>query len=153
MALLVTYASGATMTYHLTAYSPWEGWRIAFNGTRGRLEAESRDNAYVRPTVGEEAKGPDLSGAHEAAPEPDFVVRVRPHWGKPLEVPVPPSEEGHGGGDARLLKDLFTPGAEPDPLGRAAGHEDGAWSCLIGIAANRSFATGQPVRIADLVRF
>jgi len=37
MAVLVRYASGATMSYHLHAYAPWEGYRVAFNGTRGRL--------------------------------------------------------------------------------------------------------------------
>src|SRR4029078_45931 len=32
VALLVKYRSGATMSYHLTAYSPWEGFRVMFNG-------------------------------------------------------------------------------------------------------------------------
>ena len=40
MAVLVRYASGASMTYHLTAYSPWEGYRVMFNGSAGRLELE-----------------------------------------------------------------------------------------------------------------
>lgn len=29
MAVLVKYANGAKMSYHLTAYSPWEGFRCA----------------------------------------------------------------------------------------------------------------------------
>ena len=29
MAVLVRYANGAKMSYHLTAYSPWEGYRCA----------------------------------------------------------------------------------------------------------------------------
>ncbi|MDR1279219.1 MAG: hypothetical protein LBK99_00160 [Opitutaceae bacterium] len=33
---------------------------------------------------------------------------------------------------------------------RNAGHEQGAASLLVGAAANRSIATGQPVRIVDL---
>src|SRR4051812_26398668 len=40
MAVLVRYRSGAVMTYHLTAYSPWEGYRIMLNGSEGRLELE-----------------------------------------------------------------------------------------------------------------
>jgi hypothetical protein len=40
-----------------------------------------------------------------------------------------------------------------DPLGRAAGHVDGAMSILTGIAANRSMATGLPVTVANLVNF
>ena len=29
MSVLVRYASGANLTYHLTADSPWEGYRVA----------------------------------------------------------------------------------------------------------------------------
>ena len=49
MAVLVRYASGATMTYHLTAYSPWEGYRVMFNGSRGRLELDVVENYFVEP--------------------------------------------------------------------------------------------------------
>ena len=38
--MLVRYANGVKMSYHLTAYSPWEGFRVAFNGTKGRIELE-----------------------------------------------------------------------------------------------------------------
>lgn len=47
MSVLVRFASVATMSYHLTAYSPWEGYRIAFNGTKGRLEYECEEQSYV----------------------------------------------------------------------------------------------------------
>ncbi len=40
----------------------------------------------------------------------------------------------------------------PDPLYRAAGHIDGAWSILTGIAGDRSMRTGQPVGVDSLVR-
>jgi hypothetical protein len=56
---------------------------------------------------------------------------------------------GHGGGDERMLAALFGP-PQPDPLGCAADHVAGAWSILTGIAANRSIATGEPVRVAEL---
>ncbi|KZV84881.1 NAD(P)-binding protein, partial [Exidia glandulosa HHB12029] len=46
MSLLVRYNSGATMTYHLTAYSPWEGYRVMFNGSLGRLELEVVESEY-----------------------------------------------------------------------------------------------------------
>jgi hypothetical protein len=42
MAVLESYDSGATMTYHLTAYSPAEGYRVMFNGSRGTAGAECR---------------------------------------------------------------------------------------------------------------
>src|SRR5690606_25629506 len=79
-------------------------------------------------------------------------LTLRPLWEAPREIPIVEGEGGHGGGDRRLLDDLFgPPAATSDPLGRAAGHLDGAYAMLVGAAANRSFATEMPVRIADLV--
>jgi hypothetical protein len=39
MGALIKYAKGVQVTYSLTTCSPYEGYRIAFNGTEGRLEA------------------------------------------------------------------------------------------------------------------
>ncbi|MDP9375892.1 MAG: Gfo/Idh/MocA family oxidoreductase, partial [Chloroflexota bacterium] len=47
MAVLVRYTSGATMSYHLTAYSPREGLRVMLNGTKGRLELDVEEHSYV----------------------------------------------------------------------------------------------------------
>jgi hypothetical protein len=33
MNLAVRYKNGVQLSYSLSAYSPWEGYRIAFNGT------------------------------------------------------------------------------------------------------------------------
>ena len=49
MAVLVRYSTGATMTYHLTAYAPWEGYRVMFNGSQGRLELEVVESDHVSP--------------------------------------------------------------------------------------------------------
>lgn len=72
---------------------------------------------------------------------------------KPLQIEVTTEEGGHGGGDKRLLDDVFKPNCESDPLQRVADHNAGALSILTGIAANQSFATGLPVKVAGLVRF
>jgi len=80
-------------------------------------------------------------------------ILFRPHWGKPQEITYEQTcKGGHGGGDVRLLKDIFV-GVENDPLGHAAGYIDGAKSILIGISANKSMASGMPVNVKDLVRF
>ena len=68
-------------------------------------------------------------------------------------MPIEVGQGGHGGGDIRLLEDLFGLERQPDPLHRAAGHRDGARSILTGIAANQAMRTGMPVRVADLVKF
>ncbi|MEK8174860.1 hypothetical protein NKH77_54850 [Streptomyces sp. M19] len=43
------YDTGATMTYHLSAYAPWEGYRVMFNGTAGRLELEVEESRWQPP--------------------------------------------------------------------------------------------------------
>ncbi|HVX46577.1 MAG TPA: Gfo/Idh/MocA family oxidoreductase [Mycobacteriales bacterium] len=150
MAVLVRYASGATMSYHLTAYSPWEGYRVMFNGTRGRVELDVTERSYVS---GGEAD-PNAPGVPvDGEPIDEARLLLRPTWEAPRQVPIEEGSGGHGGGDRRLLNDLFGGAGEPDPLGRAATHIDGAYAMLVGAAANRCFNTGQPVRIADLVDF
>ncbi|KXJ85895.1 hypothetical protein Micbo1qcDRAFT_220219 [Microdochium bolleyi] len=141
MSLLVRYRSGAVMTYSLTAYAPWEGFRVVFNGTGGRLEMDVVENSYVN------------SGGDQAA-EGSIESRqllLRPLLEKPREIEIPEGVGAHGGGDTVLLEDLF---GEPvsDEYMRAASHVDGAMSILTGIAANRSIATGQVVRVDDVLR-
>jgi predicted dehydrogenase len=149
MALLVRYTSGATMSYHLTAYSPWEGYRVAFNGTKGRLEVLAEETSYVSG-ADRDLNLPDQQHARQVASARAPEIQLRPHWGEPQTIAVSVESGGHGGGDARLLADVF--GAEiDDPLKRAAGPIDGALSVLTGVAANQSFNTGLPVKIADLI--
>ena len=38
MSVIVGYDNGAKLTYSLNAFNAWEGYSVAFNGTRGRLE-------------------------------------------------------------------------------------------------------------------
>jgi hypothetical protein len=77
-------------------------------------------------------------------------ITVYPMFGESYTVPIEEGKGGHGGGDVRMMNDIF---GEPeyDPFHRAASHIDGAMSILTGIAANRSIATGMPVDIKTLV--
>ena len=47
LAVIVDYERGATLSYALNAHSPWEGYRIAVNGTEGRAELEVVERAAV----------------------------------------------------------------------------------------------------------
>lgn len=143
MNVVVRYRSGAHLTYSLTAYAPHEGYRIAFNGTKGRLELEDMEKSYISAGNGHISDGVSESQR----------ITVLPLWDKPYTVPSPQGVGGHGGGDLLLLEDLFGTGKKKDPYGRSASARDGAQSILTGIAANQSFATGLPVRVTDLVRF
>ncbi|GHJ99760.1 dehydrogenase [Streptomyces sp. Y2F8-2] len=150
MAVLVRYASGATLTYHLTAYAPWEGYRIAFNGSEGRLELLVEESTWSPRRTRDGATGPVLHGAETDVRAGRTELLLRRFWERPREVKVATGEGGHGGGDVRMLADLFGERAE-DPLGRAADATDGARSLVTGLAANRSFETGLPVRARELL--
>ena len=130
MAATIRYKNGVQVAYSLTTYSPYEGYRIAFNGTKGRLEAWIQES---RPTS-------DVNF--------DELVLFK-NFGKREYIQIPFGTSGHGGGDALLKDQIFLPGIK-DPYKQCASVRDGALACLVGIAARNSIATGQPVKIADL---
>lgn len=142
MGVLVRYKNKAILTYSLVAYQPWEGYRIVFNGSKGRIEVNVVENSYVN-SGGDKA----LEGALQGK-----SMRVFPMFDEPYEVEVEDAEGGHGGGDPVLLNDIFG-NPEPDKFNRAANHIDGARSILTGIAANQAIRTGLPVRVDSLVKF
>lgn len=142
MGVLVRYKNNAILTYSLNAYLPWEGYRIAFNGTKGRIEMNIVEQSYVN-SGGEKS---DEGALKEQS------IKVFPMFAAPYEVEVEEGVGGHGGGDPVLLNDLFGTPVE-DPFHRAANHIDGARSILTGIAANRSIQTGLAVQIDELVKF
>ena len=47
MSAQIKYKNDIIVNYSLTTYSPFEGWRIAFNGSEGRIEA-SLDIPYEK---------------------------------------------------------------------------------------------------------
>lgn len=154
LAVLVGYDTGASLSYHLTAYAPWEGYRFMVNGSNGRLELEVVENDHVAPGASGGLKGAQLHGDAAAAESGWYTLTVRPYWRPPYQVDVPGyTREGHGGADARMTEVLFGPdgGRTPDRLGRAATEVDGAASLLVGLAGNASLASGNPVRVADLL--
>jgi len=130
MAVQIKYKNDVTVSYSLTTYSPYEGYRIAFNGTKGRIEM----------------------WIHERQPWPkdDFdEIMVIDNFGKMESIKIPLIEENHGGGDT-LMKDMIFKENISDPLNQKADLKDGALSVLVGIAARTSIDAGKPVRINEL---
>jgi hypothetical protein len=130
MAVQVKYANNVQVSYSLTTYSPFEGYRISFNGTKGKMEA------WIKERQPWEA-------------EPFDQIEITSNFGKREIVQISNTEEGHGGGDARLRKRLFNPSGA-DTYKQAAGSRDGAMSILVGIAARQSIETQKPVKIESL---
>ncbi|HVU23112.1 MAG TPA: Gfo/Idh/MocA family oxidoreductase [Opitutus sp.] len=149
MSLNVRYRTGELLTYSLVCYSPREGMRLCFNGDRGRLEYHefigTHMNRAVRP---KDFKLDDKPGA-EAEGE---WIRVHPHFKPSYLVPVDARGGAHGGADEILCRSFFDPASpQSDPLGRFAGHEQGAASILVGIAGVESIQRNAPVNLLDLV--
>ncbi len=138
MNVIVGYAGGTTLSYSLNAFNAWEGYHVAFNGTKGRLEHSVVESGGT-------------AGAKDDGPRDVITTRIIPMRGKPRIITPDEGAGGHGGGDAVMLADIFDPGRAPDLLRRAADERAGAASCLVGIAANRCFETHRAVRIDSLV--
>jgi predicted dehydrogenase len=132
MNAVVRYASDVTMSYSLNTFMPFEGYRLAFNGTKGRLEVR------------------DYERQPWAEPEETEMYVVK-SFGERKKVTLPKAEGGHGGGDDVLRDLVFRRIQVADHL-RLPGSRAGALSCLTGIAARKSMDEDRPVRIGDLVR-
>jgi predicted dehydrogenase len=144
MALLIGYDTGASMSYHLTAYSPWEGYRVMFNGSHGRLELEVEEALWTRPAARVESRKGSVHGDLAAETAGEARILLRPLWQPPQEVKVPEFDHaGHGGADQRMLAALLDDSA--DQAADRATAEDGLQALLPGLAANESFRTGRPV--------
>jgi len=133
MSVNVRYSGGALMSYSLTSHSPYEGYRIALNGSEGRMEVE------------------DFHGAIGAyAGEGISRIRIYNRKGEETSIKIPKVTGDHGGGDERLIR-MIVRGDIKDPLGQTAGSRAGAMSAIIGIAANRSMSEGCSIRVKDLL--
>ncbi len=140
MNVIVRYKTGTTLSYSLNAFNAWEGYQIAFNGTKGRIEHQIVEQAFTA--------GATLPpGAEKDA----VKTRLIPLRGAPREIEPWTGTGGHGGGDEVMLREVFGQ-AEPDKYKRAADERSGLYSILIGAAANRCFSSGRAVNIAELVK-
>jgi predicted dehydrogenase len=152
LALIVDYANGATLSYSLNAHAPWEGYRVAVNGTLGRVELEVVERGAVLEDEGLhpvlDPSAVDGRAAASLRPEGERILLQR-HWEEPIEIVIDAGAGGHGGGDALLLSDVFV-GPGDDPLARPATWRDGIQSIAVGIAGNRSLETGLPVLVSEL---
>lgn len=153
MNVLVGYQRGAQLSYSLHAYAPWEGYRVAINGTAGRIELDVTESSYrlpentdIDPSI-KHGGNPDENAA--ATSEQPTRLRLQHQWEPPKDIPIGEGEGDHGGGDVRLLDDIFR-GSTADPLRRQADWAAGLRSVAIGICANNSMVSHQTVDVSSL---
>lgn len=129
------YAGGAMATYSVGFSQPYEGYRLAISGTRGRLETQE----YHAP-------------ARTPFNTPVQTITCLPLFDGAREVIEPLQREGgHGGADPIIREDLFL-GADPKRgYEILSGSRDGALAVATGEAVWRSVQSGKPVNVLDLL--
>lgn len=134
-AAVVRYANGTLLNYSLTGDTDFDGYWIAFNGTKGRLEAR--------------IEGYPSKGFAELVFTP--IGRFTDKTPKIYRIDFAPG--GHWGGDPLMMDKLFKDPDMPDPLNQQATLRDGVMSVLTGVAARRSAITGKPIEIKGMTSF
>ena len=94
----VRYHKGAILNYSANFSTPYEGYRLAINGTAGRIETE--EWMAARPAYPYEAEK-----IHQ-------YVDFYPLFGSRHRITLPDAAGGHGGGDPLLREDIYL---GPDP--------------------------------------
>ncbi|MGJ4854720.1 Gfo/Idh/MocA family protein [Labrys sp. La1] len=130
MTAMLRFENEVIVSYSLNTFMPIEGYHLAFNGTKGRIEVRQ----YERQAF--------------ETPDHDEIVLMH-NFGGVERIHVPHAGGGHFGGDDRLRDMLLRPGMT-DPLGQRAGALAGAMSMLCGAAALASMKSGRPVKLAEL---
>jgi len=151
MSAQIIYANGITANYSLTTYSPYEGWKIAFNGTKGRIDTWE-DIPFMQKLPDDQSKhhAIEMSEADDGVKGEVREIIAMDNFAKNFEVYTTPKiSGGHGGGDVRMQKRIFVDPAD-NPHHIMAGTRDGAMSILIGIAARKSIQLRRPVKISEL---
>jgi predicted dehydrogenase len=152
MSAQIVYANGVTANYSLTTYSPYEGWQIAFNGLKGRLESWEDIPYLQKGAADDQAKrhAIEMSNADDAIAGEVREIMVMDNFEKNYEIYTTPKiRGGHGGGDVRMQRRMFVD-TKDNPHHVMAGTREGAMSILIGIAARKSIALKRPVKISEL---
>lgn len=133
MSLNVEYENDVLMSYSESSAAMYEGFKIYINGSKGRLEAQRF-----------------ASGGLRQDESPDFmrVIDLQNNvttYARPADLPGE-----HGGADPGFRRVFFL-GEEPILPEQRANSTDGAWSILIGAAANESIKTGKIITIDDFL--
>ncbi|MDR6884030.1 Gfo/Idh/MocA family oxidoreductase [Bacillus sp. 3255] len=130
----VRYNGGALLSYSVNFSLPYEGYRLAINGTKGRIESVE----YHMPS-------------RTPFPTPVQTIDYFPLFGSKETIHVVHREGGHGGGDPLLLEDLFMGEDRRRPYRILSGAVDGAYSVATGEAVWRSVKEHRPVTIAEVL--
>jgi predicted dehydrogenase len=129
MSALLCYKNGVQLSYSLNAAMPLEGYHLAINGTKGRIELRQYDR---QPWVENKSD----------------TIHLMRNFGAYEVFTIPHSEGGHFGGDHLLKQALFSSTFE-DRLAQKAGSWSGLLAMMCGYAACESIEKNSVISIAD----
>jgi predicted dehydrogenase len=152
MAVQIKYANNVQVSYSLTTYSPFEGFKFAFNGKDGRLETQ--EGIPWRETVQQDQskiheKEMDQTTHSKAELQYHEIVSQR-NFEDYKKIEFPFVRKGHWGGDTLMFNEIFRGEVINPELNHFAGMRDGSLAVLIGIAARISIDEKRPVKIEEL---
>ena len=132
----VRYRNGVLLNYSANFSTPWEGYRLAVNGTRGRLETEQWGG---------------VGSVSFPMPDERRFIDVYPIFESRERIWLKDGNGGHGGGDPVILEDIFL---GEDPLRKykiLADTQDALRSLSIGDAVYNSIMQDRIIRMKDTV--
>jgi predicted dehydrogenase len=152
MSVLIKYANNVEVTYSLTTYSPFEGFRFAFNGKEGRIETQEgipwresnpEDQAKIHEKEMDNSSHTKMEVKyHEIVSQRNFEDYKR--------IEFPYVRSGHWGGDKLMFEEIFRGKNAKPELNHAANVRDGSLAVLVGIAARKSIDEGRSIKIVEL---
>lgn len=152
MVVQVKYANNVQISYSLTTYSPFEGFRLAFNGKNGRLETHEgipwRDSMQEDQAKLHEKEMDQSSHTKSELKYHEIVSQRNFEDFKRIEFPY--VRRGHWGGDSLMFDEIFRGKIIKPELRHASDVRDGSMAVLIGIAARKSIDECKAIKIADL---
>jgi predicted dehydrogenase len=152
MAVQIKYANGVQVSYSLTTYSPYEGFRVAFNGKKGRIETWEGVPS-LNSIQEDQAKLHEKEMDHSSHTKSDLKYHeiVKQINFEPYEkIQLPYVRRGHWGGDTLMLDEILKNKIVDPALKHASNQRDGSMAVLVGIAACKSIEEGKMIKIADL---
>ena len=136
MSLNVEYTNGVLMSYSESSAAMYEGFKLFINGSDARLEVQSFSSGGVKS-----GEHPDYIRIIKPGPEDENITVIEK---------APTLSGGHGGADDAMRRVLFL-GEDPQFECQKANSLDGAYSILIGAAANESIKTGKIIDIDEFI--
>jgi predicted dehydrogenase len=152
MAVQIKYANGVQVSYSLSTYSPYEGFRIAFNGKKGRIETwEGIPALEINQEDQSKIYEKEMTQTSHAETEFKFhEITSQLYFEEFKRIEFPFVRKGHWGGDTLMMDQILRNKLIDPSLHHAADERDGSMAVLIGIAARKSIDEGRAIKITEI---